>query len=249
MLFVRVIRRTRLAPRARVAPVLYAPGPDGTYCVRQCAKRVRRSYAQAVASPTIARIVSARALVHSARRLRPSHWPRPHVSPRLAHYCRHRRAPAAPWLRVAACRVQTAALLTIAGAVSLCARSAYAAVTGALCASRRLAHPNRDRIRPYGTLCASRRLAHYCRDLRAPAQPQGLCSCVRRCAKRVHHGHAPTVTSLIGGVSSVHAAWCKPSPGSRPCYIWTVCKHFNLRLALASLVSRQIAEILQGVIS
>jgi hypothetical protein len=240
-----ILPRSRLAPHARVAPVLYAPGPDGTYCVRQCAKRVRRSYAQAVASPTIARIVSARALVHSARRLRPSHWPRPHVSPRLAHYCRHRRAPAAPWLRVAACR-------RIAhhrrGRVLVCAKRLRRGY-GALCASRRLAHPNRDRIRPYGTLCASRRLAHYCRDLRAPAQPQGLCSCVCRCAKRVHHGHAPTVTSLIGGVSSVHAAWCKPSPGSRPCYIWTVCKHFNLRLALASLVSRQIAEILQGVIS
>jgi hypothetical protein len=61
-----ILPRSRLAPHARVALVLYAPGPDGTYCVRQCAKRVHRSHAQAVASLTIAGVVSARVLVRKA---------------------------------------------------------------------------------------------------------------------------------------------------------------------------------------
>ncbi|KAJ7850283.1 hypothetical protein B0H14DRAFT_2582051 [Mycena olivaceomarginata] len=178
-----------LAPHARVALVLYAPGPDGTYCVRQC---VHRSHAQAVASLTIAGVVSARVLVRKA----PGGYD--HRSGRVHTTC----------AAVTGSCAQAAALLTIAGAVSVCARSAYAAVTGRWAASVRVGRCAQVAASPTIVGIFAHQRNHRDR-VRA----------MRRCAKRVHHGHAPIVTSLIPGVASVHAAWCKPSPGSRPCYI------------------------------
>ncbi|KAJ7858285.1 hypothetical protein B0H14DRAFT_3447414 [Mycena olivaceomarginata] len=114
---------------------------------------------------------------------------------------------------------QAAALLTIAGAVSVCARSAYAAVTGRCAQAATLLI----------TIGAASVRVGRCAQVAASPTIVGIFAhqrnhrdrvrAMRRCAKRVHHGHAPIVTSLIPGVASVHAAWCKPSPGSRPCYI------------------------------
>jgi hypothetical protein len=131
---------------------------------------------------------------------------------------------------------QAAALLTIAGAVSVCARSAYAAVTGRCAQAAALLI----------TIGAASVRVGRCAQVAASPTIVGIPAhqrnhrdrvrAMRRCAKRVHHGHSPIVTSLIPGVASVHAI------------SELYASIFNLRLALASLISRQSAEILQGVI-
>ncbi|KAJ7756019.1 hypothetical protein B0H14DRAFT_3166379 [Mycena olivaceomarginata] len=189
-----------------------------TACLEQSSPRSPRKGRAGAVCPRAGRDVL-RAPVREARA------PQLRASRRLTHHRKDCVRPCAGAQRPA---VTTIAVAASTRAVSLCARSAYAAVTGRCAQAAAL-------LIPIGT--ASVRMGR-CAQVTASPTIVGIFAHQRNPRDcRVHHGHAPTVTSLIGGVSSVHAAWCKPSPGSRPCYIWTVCKHVNLRLALALLAA------------